>query len=178
MSKDWFIADPHFGHRNIIVYEKRPFITTEEMDETIIENYNRVVSEGDTVYWLGDIFFCGSKRMKEIAERLQKGRNILVRGNHDRGISDSKFLRLGFYPVRMMLYKEDIILTHEPISEENMNYLEDMGVTKNIHGHVHSQYLHLDPRRYQCVSVENIDYTPISFEDLLRRFQDTKRYTI
>ena len=51
--------------------------------------------------------------------RLKKTRNILIRGNHDKGISDTKFRRLGFDPHRMYLY-EDYILTHEPISQVNI----------------------------------------------------------
>ena len=54
MAKDFFIADTHFGGENIRRYENRPFETAEEMDEKLIENWNRVVSEEDTVYVLGD----------------------------------------------------------------------------------------------------------------------------
>lgn len=171
LSKDWFISDPHFSHKNIIKYESRPFIDTEHMDNTIIENYNQVVSEGDTVYWLGDMFFCNSSRMDYIAKRLSRGRNILIRGNHDRGITDGKFLKLGFKPYRMFLWK-GFMLTHEPISEDNMAQLEVFGIRRNIHGHVHSQNGHLDPTRYQCVSVELTGYKPISFMDLNTRFTD------
>lgn len=65
MTKTWFISDPHFGHKNIIKYEgnKRLFKDTEHMDNVIIENFNKTVSEGDTVFWLGDMFFCNSKEL-------------------------------------------------------------------------------------------------------------------
>ena len=29
----YYIADMHFGHRNILKYDKRPFADTEQMDE-------------------------------------------------------------------------------------------------------------------------------------------------
>lgn len=171
LSKTWFISDPHFGHKNIIKYESRPFIYTEHMDNAIIENYNQVVSEGDVVFWLGDMFFCKSSRMDYISQRLSKGRNILIRGNHDKDIGDVKFKRLGFMPHRIFNYG-GVLLTHEPVSEVNMNYLYNMGVRKNIHGHVHSKTEHLDPTKYQCVSVEKTDYKPIGFVELLERFKD------
>lgn len=170
MSKDWFISDPHFGHKNVITYESRPFVDTEHMDNVIIENYNKVVSEGDTVYWLGDMFFCKSDRMEYIAKRLTKGRNILIRGNHDKGVTNGKFLKLGFKPYRMLQYL-NALLTHEPISEENMSLLNASGIEFNIHGHVHSQIEGYDQSKYQCVSVENTNYTPISIDDVIKRFK-------
>jgi calcineurin-like phosphoesterase family protein len=171
MGKEWFISDPHFSHANILKYEKRPFIDTEHMDNAIIENYNNTVSEGDVVFWLGDMFFCNTSRMEYISRRLSKGRNILIRGNHDKDISNTKFIRLGFLPYKIFLWK-GILLTHEPVSEENMRNLNSVGTVKNIHGHVHSQIEPFDPTMYQCVSVENIDYKPIWAMELLSRFRD------
>lgn len=165
----WFIADPHFGHKNIIKYESRPFIDTEHMDNCIIENFNAAVSEGDLVFWLGDMFFCGSKRMEYIVSRLKKTRNILIRGNHDKGITDGKFIKLGFMPCKMYLFEEDWMLTHEPISEENMKHLESQGVYMNICGHLHSRNDDLNPERYCCISVENTGYRPISCSELFNR---------
>ena len=51
----YFIADPHFGHENAIKLCSRPFETVEEMNETIIKNWNGRVHGNDTVYIVGDI---------------------------------------------------------------------------------------------------------------------------
>ena len=56
----WVTSDTHFNHANIIKYCNRPFSSVEEMNETIIANWNKVVSQGDTVYHLGD-FALGDK---------------------------------------------------------------------------------------------------------------------
>lgn len=151
-------------------YESRPFIDTEHMDNVIIENYNKVVSEGDTVYWLGDMFFCKAARMEYIAQRVSKGRNIVIRGNHDKDITNGKFIKLGFKPYKMLQYN-NALLTHEPISVDNMKHLNAYGIRFNIHGHVHSQIKGFDQAKYQCVSVENINYTPTSIDEVIERFR-------
>lgn len=50
MNKEYFIADTHFGHRQIIDYEDRPFTSVEEMDEILIKNWNETVDNNDTIY--------------------------------------------------------------------------------------------------------------------------------
>ncbi|WP_421019287.1 hypothetical protein, partial [Klebsiella pneumoniae] len=74
--------------------------------------------------------------MEYIAGRMEKGRKILIRGNHDKGVTDSKFRRLGFDPHRIYQY-EMFVLTHEPISASNMAHLNHHGIMGNIHGHTH-----------------------------------------
>ena len=51
----YFIADPHFGHENILKLCDRPFSSVEEMDELLIRRWNETVSDEDTVYLLGDL---------------------------------------------------------------------------------------------------------------------------
>lgn len=81
-NRVFFTSDLHFGHANIIHFCKRPFATVEEMDEVLIENWNRKVHRNDTVYILGDFAFRATKPASEYLSRL-KGNKILIRGNHD-----------------------------------------------------------------------------------------------
>lgn len=78
----FFTSDTHFGHANIIRFCKRPFENVEEMNEVLIENWNKVVSDDDTVFHLGDFAFGGSNVWKEIIPRL-KGHINLIIGNHE-----------------------------------------------------------------------------------------------
>ena len=80
----YFTSDTHFNHTNILKYEPetRPFETIEEMNETLIANWNNVVKEEDTVYVLGDFFMGMLDAIEPIYNRLN-GKVILIRGNHD-----------------------------------------------------------------------------------------------
>lgn len=81
-SRVFFTSDLHFGHANIIHFCGRPFANVDEMDEALIENWNRKVHRNDLVYILGDFSFRAAKPASEYLSRL-KGRKILIRGNHD-----------------------------------------------------------------------------------------------
>lgn len=82
MPKIFYTSDNHFGHKNIIRFDSRPFETVKEMEEKMVENWNNVVGKQDTVYILGD--FCWSADEKEwirILDRLT-GSKVLLKGNH------------------------------------------------------------------------------------------------
>ena len=51
-----YISDLHFGHRNVIGFDHRPFSDVEEMDRVLISLWNSRVSKDDEVYIIGD--FC------------------------------------------------------------------------------------------------------------------------
>ena len=55
--KTFITSDLHLDHTNIIKYCKRPFLDTEEMNQTLINNWNNTISKRDTVYFLGDLAF-------------------------------------------------------------------------------------------------------------------------
>lgn len=80
----YFTADTHFSHKNIIEYCKRPFKEIDEMDQALIDNWNSVVADGDSVYHLGD-FSIGRNPPDYYLSKL-KGHIYLVFGNHDKKI--------------------------------------------------------------------------------------------
>lgn len=161
--KRWIISDMHFGHKNIINLEKRPFSSLEEMDEAIINNWNSTVDKLETVYVLGDVSFYNMEKTKEIINKLN-GYKILIMGNHDKERTRNWWLDIGFdevinYPIILDGF---YILSHET------QYLPEESVYINIHGHTHSKSI--NKYFYVNVSVENIDYKPISFDEIKAKF--------
>lgn len=170
MAKVWFISDTHFDHANIIQYSNRPFADKYVMTEELIERWNSVVGENDTVFHLGDVFICGAQRAEEIASRLN-GRKILIRGNHDK-FSRGKYLRMGF-DVHDVYYYEGYLLTHKPFNEGALKTALNYGLLKgNICGHVHEKIDHLDREIYRVACVELFDYKPIDLNQLKAEAND------
>ena len=153
----YFIADTHFGHSNIIEYENRPFDNVDEMDNYMIEQWNKVVNDDDIVYHLGDFALCATKRYFDIFNQLN-GEKYLIRGNHDQQSITKLIDRMGFKKVYSPFTKiDDFVLSHRPMFDTNFI---------NIHGHKHKLFYEgsksQQSDKHICVSVELIDYQPIS----------------
>ena len=76
----YLTADTHFGHKNSVKY--RPFDTVEDMDASIISNWNTTVSQKDVVYILGDFVWGGYAKVKSYLKQLN-GNIYIIKGNHD-----------------------------------------------------------------------------------------------
>lgn len=189
MANRFLISDTHFGHTN--TWEKftladgsplRPFTSTEEMDETMVDNWNRVVRPQDTVYHLGDVVI--ARRHLETVKRLN-GRKILIRGNHDI-FKDKDYYEAGFEQIHgVRVFVDQFILSHIPLHPDCVGER----FKRNVHGHLHGNRItrdiicRADPRtiehefytvrtevdpRYLCVCVEQTNFTPVSFDDVMK----------
>ena len=152
--KYFVIADTHFGHLNVIKYCNRPFIDVNSMDETLIKNWNAVVSKIDTVFVLGDFSFYKKDKTAEICSKLN-GQKILIIGNHDNRneqyYRDCGFISAYRYPI---VFNNFCLLSHEPLQlSETTPYF-------NYYGHVHNDNKYFDNATSKCVSVERINYQP------------------
>ena len=163
-SKVYFTSDTHFYHSNIIGFCKRPFKNVEDMNETLIENWNRVVSQDDIVFHLGNFCLGGSHEWTKILNRLN-GKIYLILGNHDlKNIRQGYTSKLELTTMQMHIEidKQKIDLNHCPF----LCYGGAYGNTWQLFGHVHtSKYntgkdaLRLDmifPMQYD-VGVDNND---------------------
>ena len=136
MSKTFYIADMHFGHKNILKYDNRPFLTIDEHDASLIKNWNSVVAPDDIVYILGDISWHSYNETVTIMNQLN-GVKILIKGNHDRLNQELKNCFQAIYD-----YKEikdngrDVILCHYPIPCFNKHFYGSI----HLYGHVHNSF--------------------------------------
>ena len=79
---NYYIADCHFGHKNILLFDKRPFGDLAQMEEVMIMLWNAAVRKSDTVYILGDFCWGKADEWLRIVRQLN-GTKVLITGNHD-----------------------------------------------------------------------------------------------
>jgi calcineurin-like phosphoesterase family protein len=175
----FFTADQHYGHRNVISHDTRPFRNVQEMEEVLIENHNSVVMKDDIVYNIGD-FGWNPVACWGILPRLN-GTQILILGNHDRHSQPwiQKYRDMGFAGVCKSLEIDlpdpfgKCLLAHYPLdhpddSPEFKKYKTPIAMMADkkflIHGHIHK---HRQRRGNEInVGVPMWNYFPVSLSQL------------
>ena len=166
--KHFIIADTHFNHSNIIEYCNRPFINKEEMNKTLIDNWNNVVGKEDIVYHLGDFGFGNKEYLKDIVPKLN-GKIFLIKGNHD-VFDNIAYERAGLIVIKygeLNVHKigeannSPIYATHHP-PKLLFPKRKDKWI---FFGHVHQNKSFIESSQNTCVSVERLNYTPLCLED-------------
>ena len=138
---NFYIGDSHFGHRNIIRYDNRPFRTVTEMDNEIIENWNSVVTNHDTVYIVGDFTWDTDVNVFENLIDDLNGNKILITGNHDKIPSQlrKKFKEIREYAeITEWIQGEatKVCIFHYPIAFWNGQFRNSI----HIYAHVHNSH--------------------------------------
>lgn len=170
----WFSADHHFNHRAVIDYCRRPFADVDEMNAQLIRRWNALVDPADEVMYCGDFSFGNATQIKQILPQLN-GVKFLIRGNHDRGRTDSWWRNAGFATVHpwvvMNIGGEGCVVSHYPYREHRHDEREfhDMHSDEGlwlIHGHVHHEW----KRRGKMINVgvDQWDYAPVSEVEIVK----------
>lgn len=184
----FYISDTHFGHDNIIKYDKRPFKDVDEMNSEMIRRWNAVVGPDDIVYILGD--FCWKKQSEwyDIVKQLA-GNKVLIRGNHDLKQMPGGLLKY-FQDVKDIKTvhdgSHDVIMCHYPLMFYPHAYQPNMIM---LCGHVHNtrendamEFLrqamrdHREGKGDSYARIINVgammpwmDYTPRTLQQILER---------
>lgn len=180
-EKTFVIGDSHFWHKNIIRYCNRPWnsgrgedgelVVTDDdvrrMNEDMIARWNSVVSPKDIVISTGDFCFGNKAKAFSICSRLN-GRKRIILGNHDR-LKFMDYYEMGFERVydRPIVVRDFVIMSHTPLQ-----WVKDGSVWLSIYAHVHDQEMYKDyTANTFCSSAERINYTPIEFDEIIKRCQ-------
>ncbi len=169
---NFYIADTHFGHDNIIRLCNRPFKNAEEMDKVLIENWNSVVTDKDDVYILGDFAYRFEQgKLQQYLESL-KGRKYMILGNHDKDIRRNAH-NDAFVWVKDYADISDngrrVILSHYPMVEWNGFFRGSI----HLYGHIHNN---VDNAAYSIMSkianaynvgADILDYTPRTLDEVI-----------
>lgn len=165
---DFFTADTHFGHFNIIKYTNRPFSDIDEMDDEIIWRWNSTVNPTDTVYHLGDFTLKGYEEFVWYVEKLH-GNIKIVPGSHDHSwlaqfkptprveilppLYSLEYSRAGDYP-------KVIVLCHYALKTWDRSHYGSWHLFGHSHGKLKGEFNSLD------VGVDQQNFYPVSLEEL------------
>ena len=179
----YFTSDLHFGHKNVIGFDHRPFSDIGDMDSELIKRWNNKVNPGDMVYILGDLIWA-SEDISGLIKSLN-GQKILIKGNHDRWLHSSANKKLlsgikDYDDIRVKLESGEekrCILSHYPIHFYNGHYHNVI----MLYGHVHATREYDLVRQYakwlnqnDCpVEMYNVgcmcwNYEPVTLDEILR----------
>jgi calcineurin-like phosphoesterase family protein len=164
MYNVFYISDTHLGHENIVKLCRPEFKDHEEMVDTIVENWNKVVKTTDVVYHGGDFLWKHPPKpwneeswAKHICRRLN-GRIRLMLGNHDNPEVLIKNDLVESIQAWGVFKKERFCMTHFPIALPQC----PPGFV-NVHGHVHTNDNSSQPHQLN-ICVEKSEYAPIPHE--------------
>ncbi len=169
MAQTFVISDTHFNHANILEFKDylgkpcREFDSVEHMNQAMMDNWVSVVGPQDTVIHCGDVLF-GHDKMVWMQNNFSKlpGKKRLVLGNHD----NVKMLSPFFKDIQLWIDMPGFIFTHTPLHESTLAEAHRFKEPKiNVHGHIHTNPSPEGP--YKCVSVEQINFTPVNIEELV-----------
>lgn len=142
----YYISDMHFFHKNVTKegnnFDNRQFNSLAEMHQYMKEKWNSKITNGDTVYILGDIAMRGTNEELIALVAQLKGRKVLIKGNHD-DVSDMRYKNIfeEIYDYKEITDYVDqdaykLVLSHYPILMWNGQHRG----TIHLYGHTHNTY--------------------------------------
>lgn len=183
MSRTWFTSDQHFGHKNILLFEKdkrgkydqngvfHPYNSLDEMYEHLIQCWNEKVAQDDVVWFLGDLTLKHNiTYINELVPRLN-GIKKMIMGNHD-SRKPEDYIAAGMkevykYPI---ILKRKFVLSHEPMSSmEDKNFFY-------IYGHVHSHKDWHDTSNSRCVCCDRHKMYPIMIPEFDKYIEEDAKF--
>lgn len=169
---EYFTADWHLAHQNILGYCDRPFKSVNEMDAVIMTNCISCLRPGDVLNILGD--FAWNKSIAERAlEAIKKtGAKVkFVWGGHDRRIKKvvEKYCFETYDLKTITVEKQPIVLCHYALRVWDRSHYGSW----HLHGHSHGNLLPEGTFRLD-VGVDSRGFGLWSF-DLVKEFMERRK---
>lgn len=167
MARVWFTSDTHFGHAGILkesMHCRRDlvFSSVEEMDKTMVDNWNSIVGPKDTVFHLGDFAYrCSQEHADSIFARL-RGRKILIHGNHEKRGKRLPWAEQHQY-LEIKVDNRDLVLFHYSQRSWNGQHRGAIHCFGHSHGSLPPLGMSLD------VGVDCWGFRPVSLDEILAR---------
>lgn len=170
-SNTFFTSDSHFFHKKIIEYQKnRGCSSVEEMNELLIDNWNKTVSPDSTVIHHGDFSFSSKTNISSVRARLN-GRIILIMGNHDYyskvvdAFGEENIYHSKYYWVGGQL----IHSCHFPMA----SWIEAENGSWMLHGHYHGSKVDDNIYKRMDVGIDtHPELRPYSFNEIKEYMKD------
>ena len=175
---NFYIADIHLAHKNVIKYDGRPFPDCDAMLEALVRNWNNTVSPDDDVYILGDLTWKNSVGLDFLSRTT--GRKYLVLGNHDKPTAEMMNCLQWVKDYAVIKDGEsEVVLFHYPTA----SWYDQFRGSVHLYGHVHDNLDYKAYLRYleicdemgiphECYNVgcmmPYMDYTPRSLAEIRR----------
>lgn len=154
-------ADTHFSHAKVIKMCNRPYSSVEEMDESLIDNWNKTVSKKDIVYHCGDFAF----RNTEYYVKRLNGQIHLILGNHDKvNLASQKYFK-SISQIKIVNTKPKIVLCHYAMRRWPALHYDAWHLYGHSHGRLKEEFLSFD------VGVDCWNYKPVSYDQVCEKMQ-------
>jgi calcineurin-like phosphoesterase family protein len=176
----WFTGCPHFGHDNIRIYVNRPFKSLDEMNSTLIRNWNSRVKEDDIVFVVGDFCFRNTPNMvhkgegtvhpAEYYDEKLNGKKIYIKGNHDGNNSCKTCIR----NIKIKLGGYIINIVHNPFFA---SYNCDFNIVSHVHNLWKSKVLTSGKKSITAINVgvDVWNFMPVSIEEINKEYSRCKK---
>lgn len=171
-SSDWHLNHTNICNATISTWKSgfRNFASLAEMNLTIIENMNRFIEPGDTLYFLGDFAFGDKSLIPALRQQIRCKHFVLIQGNHDKVLVNrysDEFSKVASY--LEIYYNHSLFcLSHYPIGSWN----EMARGAFQLHGHCHGNYELSQPRQVD-VGVDCWEFKPLSIDFIIDNFSAT-----
>ena len=180
MGKIWLSSDTHFCHNKDFIYKPRGFQTVEEMNETIVKNWNQRVAHDDTVYLLGDCMLNNDIAGCGYLRRLN-GKIFIITGNHDTATRIQKYVNIRYDILHLGLattlaYKGyNFYLSHYPTLCDNHDGdkpLERRVISLCGHTHTQDKFADWEKGLIYHVELDAHQNCPVLLDDIINDIKE------